>query len=101
MWSDNTRAVCQAIAQASADKCRAGRRRATQAEAVVSPWSMLAKRGRGTIRLAPIEYRILKLLASRPNQIFTPGRIVETVNTQLLTAATLRRYISSLRGQLG
>jgi len=79
------------------------RRRAVQSGPVVDPWSYLAKRGRGTIRLTPIEYRILKLLASRPNQVFTPSRIAEAVSSgsQSVTPETLYRYVTSLRSQLG
>ena len=79
------------------------RRRVDQIETVVSPWSPLAKRGRGTIQLKLVEYRIFRLLASRPNYVFTPRRISEAVSTSrnLVTTETLVDYIASLRHQLG
>jgi Response regulators consisting of a CheY-like receiver domain and a winged-helix DNA-binding domain len=94
-------ALVHLVQDAQRPACR--RRRAVESELVVDPWSYPAKRGRGTIRLAPIEYRILKLLASRPNQVFTPRRIAEAVSSasQSVTPETLYRYVTSLRSQLG
>src|SRR5690348_16378959 len=83
---------------------RARRRRRFESEQqIVSPWSYAAKRGRGTLRLALVEYRILRFLAARPNQALTGERIAAAVSTtrHRVTAATLGRYIRSLRGQLG
>lgn len=103
-WNEPTTA-CQAPVAPAPDVERPSRRRhcVEQYETIVSPWSSLARRGRGTIRLELIEYRIFKLLASRPNYVFTPRRISEAVSTSrhLVTAETLRRYITSLRHQLG
>jgi DNA-binding response OmpR family regulator len=70
---------------------------------VVDPWSYFAKRGRGTIRLTLIEYRILRFLAARPNQAFTHSRIADAVSTAnyRVTPDALARHIHLLRGQLG
>ena len=69
----------------------------------VGPWSYLAKRGRGTIRLNVVEYRILRLLASRPNHVFSACRIADAVSTtrRPVTADSLRPYVASLRSQRG
>jgi DNA-binding response OmpR family regulator len=82
---------------------RARRRRFETDEEIVDPWSYRAKRGRGTIRLSMVEYRILKFLAARPNQAFTRRRIADAVSTasQSVTVEALSRYIHSLRGRLG
>jgi len=79
------------------------RRRFDSGQETVNPWSYAAKRGRGTLRLALIEYRILSFLAARPNQALTRERIAAAVSTtrHRVTAETLGRYIRSLRGQLG
>src|SRR6266436_5528508 len=67
------------------------------------PWSYHAKRGQGTIRLTLIEYRILKFLASRPNQALTRHRIALAVSTSrhCVTVKSLSRHIRSLRSHLG
>src|SRR6266850_3516246 len=79
------------------------RRRFESDEGVVDPWSYHAKRGRGTIRLTLIEYRILRFLAARPNQAFTRRRIADAVSTtrHCVTEEALGHHIHSLRGQLG
>jgi DNA-binding response OmpR family regulator len=79
------------------------RRRFESNEDVVDPWSYHAKRGRGTIRLTLVEYRILRFLAARPNQAFTRSRIADAVSTDrhCVTVEALSRHIHSLRGQLG
>lgn len=79
------------------------RRRIERFHEVVGPWTYLAKRGLGTIRLSPIEFRILMFLASKPYRAFSKRRIAKAVSTQSqpVTAETLGRYIRSLRGQLG
>jgi len=79
------------------------RRRFETDEDVVDPWSYAAKRGRGTIRLTMVEYRILQFLAARPNQACTRSRIADAVSTSRhgVTVETLGSYIHSLRGQLG
>lgn len=70
---------------------------------VVHPWSYLARVGRGTIRLSPIEFRIFQLLSSRPYRPFSKRRIAAAISTesQPVTEESLGRYIRSLRGQLG
>lgn len=83
---------------------RARRRRRFESDhETVDPWSYAAKRGRGTVRLALVEYRILRFLAARPNQAITRERIASAVSTvrHRVTVETLGRYIHSLRGQLG
>jgi DNA-binding response OmpR family regulator len=82
---------------------RVRRRRFELQVEVVDPWSYHAKRGLGTIRLTPVEYRILRFLASRPNQAFTRHSIAAAVSTasHTVTALTLGQHIHSLRGQLG
>ena len=78
-------------------------RRFRPTEIVVNPWSYQAKRGEGTIRLTLVEYRILRFLASRPNQAIAGHRIADAVSTanHRVTQATLGRHIHALRGQLG
>lgn len=83
---------------------RAKRRRRFETDGdVVDPWSYAAKRGRGTIRLTTVEYRILSFLAARPNQACTGRRIADAVSTSrhCVTVETLGGYIHSLRGNLG
>jgi two-component system, OmpR family, response regulator BaeR len=79
------------------------RRRFEFDEDAVDPWSYHAKRGRGTIRLSLIEYRILRFLAARPNQAISLQRIADAISTasHCVTVETLGRHIHSLRGQLG
>src|SRR5262249_10537348 len=83
---------------------RARRRRTPERDdAIVGPWSYEAKRGQGTIRLPPTEYRLLRFLCERPNHAFTTGRIAEAISTRThrVTAETLRRHIAVLRQHLG
>ena len=79
------------------------RRRSDPGDSVADPWSYWAKRGRATLRLSLIEYRILEFLAAKPNQAFTHRRIVAAVSTHrhFLTVETLPAHIHSLRGHLG
>jgi DNA-binding response OmpR family regulator len=72
-------------------------------EETVDPWSYAAKRGFGTLRLSLIEYRILRFLASRPNQALSLQRIARAVSTakHYVSSESLTRHIHSLRGQLG
>ena len=79
------------------------RRRFDGDDETVNPWSYAAKRGRGTLRLALVQYRILRFLAARPNQALTRERIANAISTarHRVTAESLGRYIHSLRGQLG
>lgn len=78
-------------------------RQYVRSDGVVGPWSYLAKVGRGTIRLSPVEFRILQFLAARPYHPFSRRRIAEAVSTDAepVTEKTLGRYIRSLRDQLG
>jgi DNA-binding response OmpR family regulator len=92
------------IEDAQSTERRANRRRRYYDESeIVDPWSYLAKRGLGTLRLTMVEYRILEFLSRRPNQAFSPTRIADAVSTanQLVTEETLSGYIASLRGRLG
>lgn len=68
-----------------------------------SPWSYAVKRGKKPVSLSGIEWRILKLLASKPYHAFTPRRIAAAVTTenQPVTEESLRSHISSLREKLG
>src|SRR4051812_21170260 len=79
------------------------RRKFDSEQELVNPWSYSAKRGRGTLRLALVEFRILRFLAGRPNQALTRERIAAAVSTarHRVTAETLGGYVHSLRGQLG
>jgi DNA-binding response OmpR family regulator len=79
------------------------RRRLEADEGVVDPWSYHARRGRGTIRLTMVEYRILRFLAAKPNQAMPRSRIADAASTerQPVTVESLGRYIHSLRAQLG
>src|SRR3990167_6793485 len=78
------------------------RRWIADSDGVVDPWSYLAKLGLGTLRLSPVEFRILNFLAARPYHAFTRRRIVAAVNTDQhrVTEENLGRYIRSLRDQL-
>jgi DNA-binding response OmpR family regulator len=68
-----------------------------------SPWSYAVKRGKKPISLTGIEWRILKLLASRPYHAFTPRHIAAAVTTdaQPVTEESLRTHITTLREKLG
>lgn len=70
---------------------------------ISSPWSYEKKRGRVPIRLTYVEYRIFKLLSSKPYHAFSTKRIVEEVNTERfpVTEESLRQHIVSLRRKLG
>ncbi len=83
---------------------KAERRRWTvENDGVVGPWSYFAKMGKGTIRLNPVEFRILTLLVTKPYHAFTRRRIAEaaSTNSHTVTEESLGRYIRSLRDQLG
>jgi len=104
MWNERTaETACQPLVSVVLDVERQPARRRCIEQIAVGPWSYLAKRGRGTIRLNVIEYRILRLLASRPNYVFTPGRIADAVSTtrRHVSADSLRLHVASLRSQLG
>ena len=104
MWDQRTAETAgQALESVVLDAERQPTRHRRIEPSVVSPWSGLAKRGRGAIRLSFVEYRILKLLASRPNQVFSACRIADAVSTTIcpVTAQSLRLYVASLRSQLG
>ena len=70
---------------------------------VTSRYSYQKKMGRETVHLDPIEFRILRFLASRPYRAFTRRRIAEAVSTQRHPVAeeNLDRHIASLRHALG
>ncbi len=72
-------------------------------EEIVDPWSYPARIGQGTLRLPIVEYRILRFLASRPNQAISRNRIVAAVSTRRhsVTVESLTRFINSLRDHLG
>ena len=78
-------------------------RRFRPTDDVVDPWSYQAKRGEGMIRLTIVEYRILRFLASRPNQAITGRRLADAASSagHRVTEAMLGRHIHALRGQLG
>ena len=104
MWNERTsETACQALGSVVLDAGHRQSRRRCLEQIVVSPWSYPAKRGRGTIRLDVVEYRILRLLASRPNSVFTPRQIAVAISTHnhSVTAETLSSYVASLRHQLG
>jgi DNA-binding response OmpR family regulator len=101
-----TCAACQVFVLPATDSERPSSRRRYGMDpnlAVDGPWSYRAKRGRGTVRLNLVEYRILELLASRPNQVFSPCQIADAVSTtsRPVTAESLRGHVASLRRQLG
>lgn len=79
------------------------RRCSVNPDGTVDPWSYLAKMGLGTIRLNPVEFRILQFLAARPYHAFSRRCIAAAASTedQPVTEQTLGRYIRSLRDQLG
>src|SRR5215203_1616669 len=97
---DRSIAACSVLIQGVAPVARQVQRQRIHIadDEVESPWSYRAKRGRGTIRLSAVEYRILKFLAARPNRAYSPQRIAVAVSTSghCVTAETLGRYITSL-----
>lgn len=66
-------------------------------------FSYQMKLGRVTVKLDPVEFRILHFLASRPYRAFTRKRIAKAVSTQRhpVTAESLDRHIARLRDALG
>ena len=78
-------------------------RRPVNLDEVVGPWSYLAKRGLGTIRLNSTECRILQFLATRPYHAFSRRRIAAAVSTERnpVTPDSLAGHVASLRQQLG
>ena len=97
--------ACYVLMEDAAQVERRARRRRHVAtkEDVVDPWSSVAKRGLGTLRLTVVEYRILRFLAAWPNRAFSSRRIAEAVSTPRyrVTTDTLDEHIRALRGQLG
>jgi DNA-binding response OmpR family regulator len=87
----------------SVERLARRRRRFDTVEEIVDPWSYLARRGLGTLRLSMVEFRIFEFLSRRPNQAFTRSRIARAVSTtsHRVTEETLGSYVASLRGQLG
>jgi DNA-binding response OmpR family regulator len=70
---------------------------------IASHYSYKMKMGQITVKLDPIEYRILNFLAARPYRAFTRQRIADAVNTQQhpVRPETLDRHIARLREALG
>lgn len=70
---------------------------------VPSRYSYEMKLGRLTIRLRPIEFRILRFLAARPYRACTRQRIAKAVSTRQHPVApeALDRHIARLRQSLG
>jgi DNA-binding response OmpR family regulator len=103
MWSDRTAETGCQLHSVVLDVERQPARRRCIEQIAVGPWSYLAKRGRVTIRLNVVEYRILKLLASRPYHVFSARRIADAVSTpsRRVSADSLRLHVASLRSQLG
>jgi hypothetical protein len=67
------------------------------------PFSYRMKLGRETIRLNPVEYRILSFLAANPYHAYTRRRIANAASTENhpVQEETLDRHIASLRAKLG
>ena len=61
------------------------------------------KLGRLTIRVRPIEYRILRFLAARPYRAYTRRRIARAVSTRQhpVPPEALDRHVARLRHALG
>lgn len=78
-------------------------RRTAQRQQIAPGTDYLVTLGRKAVVVDGIEFRILRFLASKPYQAFTPDRIVAAVTTpqQPVTSETLRSYILSLRDKLG
>ena len=106
MTGDRTAEACEILWVDSLHVERKVERRRSwgaRADGTVDPWSYLAKLGLGTIRLNPVEFRILQFLAARPYHAYSRRRIAEAASTaeQPVTEENLGRYIRSLRDQLG
>jgi len=70
---------------------------------VSSRYSYAMKLGRLTIRVRPIEYRILRFLAARPYRAYTRRRIARAVSTRQhpVPPEALDRHVARLRHALG
>ena len=66
-------------------------------------YSYQMKMGRVTIKLDPVEFRILRFLASHPYRAFSRKRIAKAVSTRRhpVSSATLDHHIARLRNALG
>ena len=66
-------------------------------------YSYEMKLGRTTIRLRPIEFRILRFLSARPYHPFTRRQIANAISTrrQPVTPEGLDKHVSRLRRALG
>ncbi len=66
-------------------------------------YSYEMKMGRQTIRLDPIAFRILNVLAARPYQAYTRRRLAEAASTprQSVTEASIDAHVTRLREALG
>ena len=87
---------------------RGTRRRASPVDGRASrpldgPFSPRWKRGGCTVRLDPVEFRILRLLASEPYRAFSKERIAAIASTpdQRVTPGNLDHHIARLRQSLG
>ena len=106
MAADRTAETCELLWVDSLHVERKIERRRSwgaRTDGTVDPWSYLAKLGLGTIRLNPVEFRILQFLAARPYHAFSRRRIAQAASTadQPVTEENLGQYIRSLRDQLG
>ncbi len=68
-----------------------------------SPWSYEIRRGLKPFKLNPVEWRILKVLASKPYHAFSPQQIAAAATTARhpITEQSLPGHITSLRQKLG
>ncbi len=67
------------------------------------PYSYEMKLGREIVQLGLVEFRILRLLASRPYRAFTRNGIADAVSTRRhpVDSETLDGHIARLRNSLG
>ena len=66
-------------------------------------FSYQMKLGRVTVKLEPVEFRILQFLASRPYRAYSRKRIAKAVSTPRhpVTPESLDQHIARLRNALG
>lgn len=66
-------------------------------------WSYQAKLGREPITLEYVEFRILKLLASRPYHAFTRRTIAESISSDRnpVSEDSIEGHVATLRDKLG
>lgn len=75
----------------------------TRGAATAAQFSYRMKLGRETIRLDPVEYRILRFLAARPYHAYTRRRIADAATTDQhpVMEDAVDHHIARLRDQLG